>query len=322
MDLLNEQLEWADERLASAEKTIAEAAAILREFPFNGTAQEMLSDIREAFPSLVPAESDAYAEEDFSQLQRYWDPALELFEKLMHPETQTYEAYCELFDAVSDETIRAYYDGALALQYRPYTNPSVVALLPYDDKIYLEIECIRPNENATASFPMFVRFADGKFLYTSADVQTSHIMEYVYVEDAIETLGVSYIRYLASKTVGANTYRYGDLTYVDKLPMIRVTVFGQLYAYQTETGDLVIAYWIRNGTTNDRTLKTAQVRMTDGETVICDTVLTLPQGTVIPSLDGGLVELTVPAADVLTGTAPWANRFPSPWNGTDRPCVG
>ena len=268
----------------------------------------MLSDIREAFPSLVPAESDAYTEEDFSQLQRYWDPALELFEKLMHPEAQSYEAYCALFDAVSEETIRAYYSGTLAMQYRPYTNPSVVALVPYDDKIYLEIECIRADEDITASFPMFVRFADGKFLYTSADVQTSHITEYAYIEDAIETLGVSYIRYLASKAVGANTYRYGDLTYVEKLPMIRVTVFGQLYAYQTETGDLVIAYWIRNGTTNDRTLKTAQVRMTDGTAVVCDTVLTLPQGTVIPSLDGRLVELTVPAADVLTGTAPWSEQ--------------
>ncbi len=258
------------------------------------------------FTEAYPAAAETREEQNIPMTWETLENAVDLLNRLTHPEMQSYEEYRKLFYRVSDETIRAYYDGELSELYCPYTDPTLVTMLPVEGYCFLEYAVTNRN-GYSEDIPMVTYYADGHFYYTLADARLMHFMEISVMEKAEETLGESYAQYLLTKAQGGNTISYGDITTVTRSVRQNKTVRSTLYAYQTETGDVTVALWIANGTDQDRKIRTAQVRIMGGGNIVCNASFELPETIVVPKKERKLVLLTVPADQILTGTEPWGD---------------
>ena len=235
-----------------------------------------------------------------------WDRALYLLNRLLHPETQTYAEYSALFYQVSDEVIRSYYEGALARRYCPYTDPGILQIFMCNGYCYIEYG-IMDGSGRAESIPLFAHRDDDGFRYTLADARTARDVEMILMDLAQEKLGESYIAFLTAKADGRNAMRRGSIEEVTNLPLLKHGTSDLLYAYQKENGDVAVACWIFNGTNHEYKLESARVLMADGGKIVCSTMLQLADPIVIPKVDARLVELIVPAEEVLTGCEPWSD---------------
>lgn len=259
-------------------------------------------DFTEAYP--VAAETSE--EQDIPMTWETLENAVDLLNRLTHPEMQSYEEYCKLFYRVSDETIRTYYDGGLSELYCPYNDPTLVSMFPYEGYCFLEYAVTNRN-GYSENIPMVTHYTEGRFYYTFADARLMHLEEIAFREKAEEKLGESYARYLLTKAQGGNTISCGDISTVARNVRQDVIVNSTLYAYQTETGDATVALWIANGTDQDCIIRSAQVRIMGLGEIICNASYELPETIVVPKREGKLVLLTVPADQILTGTASWGD---------------
>ena len=260
-------------------------------------------DFMEAYP--VAAETNG--EQNVRMTMDTAESAVDLLNRLTHPQMQSYEEYCKLFYRVSEETIREYYDGKLSERYCPYSDPMLASLLPYEGYCFVKYE-VRNRSGYSETIPMVTYYADGHFYYTFADARLTHLVEIAYMQRAEETLGESYAQYLLIKVRGGNTISYGDITMPKRSAPQNSTVTSTLYAYQTEPGDVTVALWISNGTDTDHIIRTAMVRIMSDGGIVCNASFELPETVVVPKKDGKLVLLTVPADQILTGTESWGEH--------------
>ena len=227
----------------------------------------------------------------------------DLFDRLMNPEWQTFEEYSRLFYQVSEGEIRRYYSGELAAEYRPYTEKAVTTCFDLDDRHYIEMTAFTPDRSFRV-FSFCARYSGGRFYFTHADTKDLVTLGVAKEEKAMKTLGVPYIRFLAARAAGGNAVQEVVPGYLTERLAWGHWTCAPVYAWQQADGAVIMGIWVVNYTYEDMPLHEAAVSITDGGETVCRYTVALDEN--VPQGKCRLIELVIPADQIVTGLDPWS----------------
>ena len=295
--------------LPTAVQKLADMRQARREAKLQAQAQEAAEAAEEAARASLgsPFEgvySPAQGASDDFDLNLETQAQLEdLFDRLMNPEWQTFEEYSRLFYQVSEGEIRRYYGGELAAEYRPYTEKAVTTCFDLGDRHYIEMTAFTPDRSFRV-FSFCARYSGGRFYFTHADAKDLVTLGVAKEEKAMKTLGVPYIRFLAARAAGGNAVQEVVPGYLTERLAWGHWTYAPVYAWQQADGAVIMGIWVVNYTYEDMPLHEAAVSITDGGETVCRYTVALDEN--VPQGKCRLIELVIPADQIVTGLDPWS----------------
>lgn len=289
----------------TAEEPEEEPTEIAEETPAPAAAEEPAEQPEEP-SSMSDVDWIAYQRglEDIEYTLETYDALRQLIDEIVEPQGKAYDEYRTHFCFVPEETIKDYYCGKWALEFTPYHSHGIVQFLSYDKMAFVKV-CFSGYGNLPVMEHDFcVCRIGGELRVTLAYPEQIMQAEYYLIRQAEETLGADYISYLIAKQEGRNTLLCNGIESVEMYPLSGSTVRTLMYLRQEENGDVVLSFWLLNGQNREVDFGDVRVLLTDGGMQVIDT--TVSSDAKIPAGEGQLVEIVVPAGQVLTGTATWS----------------
>jgi len=246
-------------------------------------------------------QADASDEEVFEATQ-------ELRDELKEYAGNDYEHFAELYRDTSEETIRNDFDVTEEMLNKIGNyDRQIFQVLAEADGYYAVgntfyiVAGTHPNTHMECgSYIWLVSEKDGEWKFDYSDGANEKLSDKI-----VDLYPAGYAQ---AANEGKNTAFFGtaNYMYVDETKVYEGCSNSELkYMYQNDDGSIVLGIWLANGTNNNIYYSTGTLTVTDETLGTVIDLSDLNVDTSVKAMNSRVVELTIPASEVMTGTQGW-----------------
>lgn len=221
-----------------------------------------------------------------------------------------YEHFAELYRDTSEETIKNEFDAATeTVNHIGNYDRQIFQVLAEVDGYYAVgntfyiVAGTHPNTHMEwDSYIWVVSEKDGEWKFDYSDEANEKLSDKI-----VDLYPAGYAK---ATNEGKNTAFFGtaNYMYVDETKVYEGCNNNELkYMYQNDDGSVVLGIWLANGTNNNIYYSSGTLTVTDETLGTVIDLSDLNVDTSVKAMNSRVVELTIPASEVMTGTQGWGS---------------
>ena len=221
-----------------------------------------------------------------------------------------YEHFAELYRDTSEETIKNEFDAATeTVNHIGKYDRQIFQVLAEVDGYYAVgntfyiVAGTHPNTHMEwDSYIWVVSEKDGEWKFDYSDEANEKLSDKI-----VDLYPAGYAK---ATNEGKNTAFFGtaNYMYVDETKVYEGCNNNELkYMYQNDDGSVVLGIWLANGTNNNIYYSSGTLTVTDETLGTVIDLSDLNVDTSVKAMNSRVVELTIPASEVMTGTQGWGS---------------